>query len=297
MPLPHSRKVGMLLATAVGLAWACSVSLAAAVPRDFGPLHVVWGRYAVHVIVLLVLVWPRQRAELYRTARPLAHIGRGLLLLLGPLLFVFASLALTPDTVWAVFWAAPVVAMVIAALIWREPATTREWLVALFAYSATVLAFLPVQVWSSKTGILYAVGCAVTFGLYQAITRRLRRESTWTGLFYAALCVFVPTSLIIPFYWQPPTLEAVVVIGAMGLTWGAVLYALDESLKRIPLAVTVPFIYTKVIWTIFIEFLIWQRLPSSAQAAGAAAVLLAAAGTWHLANRNSAPGGEESESA
>jgi len=45
----------------------------------------------VHLLVLLLFVWPRQRATLWRTTRPGRQILRGLMMLAMPALFVVAA--------------------------------------------------------------------------------------------------------------------------------------------------------------------------------------------------------------
>jgi S-adenosylmethionine uptake transporter len=60
---------------------------------------------------------------------------------------------------------------------------------------------------------------------------------------------------------------------AMGLSWLVVLVAIDESLKRAPLARVAPFLYTALIWSTLIGWLAFGDPVTRRSLAGALLVL------------------------
>ena len=85
------RRRAMLLMLGFVTLWALIEAMAAHVLRRYSPYQVVWTRYAVHLLLML-LVWGwRQPATLWRTGRPVFQLARSLLMLGMPASWIIGS--------------------------------------------------------------------------------------------------------------------------------------------------------------------------------------------------------------
>lgn len=238
MRVPHveERLVSALGRSMTGLAaiavcmmiWILIEVVGAGALSAMPPLELVWLRYLVHLLLVLAVVGRGPSTTLFRTATPLRHVGRSLLMLGMPLFWVLAAQRIPMATVLSIFWICPLVAVFLAAFVLHESVSWMT-LVALMVGYLGVLAALRPPVPHSGTGVLLALGMCGCFALYIVATRWLRREETQVNLFQSALSVFVVLTVVVPFDWRWPTPSAwlaVVVIGVLGYV---MLYLLDRA--------------------------------------------------------------------
>lgn len=270
----HAAAIGLMCLA--GLGWSVSTAISRLVPQDMPVQQLVWARYSVHLLVLLLFVWPRQRATLWRTTRPGRQILRGLMMLAMPVLFVAAAARLPGTDVWAVLWLAPVMALALSGLLLGERPRVWQWVAVGLGFVGMAVALDLSTNALRSTLLVLPLGSALAFALFQVITRNLRDEATSTGIFYTALCVVVPLTLV-PGVLQSPSTVAVAVAIGVGLSWLLVLVAIDEALKRASLGVVAPFIYTELVWTILIGQLVFGDPVTRRSVAGALLVTAGAA--------------------
>ena len=247
---PAVRRARLLacgLATAAGLLWALTLGAASIIPPVVPTREIVWGRYGVQLVILMILFLPQRGLALVQTAHPGRQALRGFMMLGMPVAFSLAVHVLGAQSAWAELWVGPLIGLGLAAVMLHEYPSRTTWILALVATGGALLASsvprLP-GLGAAFEGVL----AAVTFAVYLALTRSLRTEKAATGLFWTAMCVFVPASFVLPFNWQPLTARAALGITLMGVLWLLVLLAIDEALRRAPLGVILPFLLTEVVW-------------------------------------------------
>lgn len=265
------HRIAILLMCVAGFGWALSSAVARLVPQDMPLQQMVWGRYGVHLLLLLVFVWPRRRASLWRTERPGAQVVRGLMMLAMPALFVLGAVYLPVGDVWAVVWLAPALAAGLGVLKQGEKPPIWTWSALTLGFAGMAIAFDLSSGTLGMLAVLLPLGSGLAFAVFQVMSRALRAESTSTGVLYTALCVVVPLTFV-PGVLQRPSAEAVVVCVGMGLTWLLVLVSIDEALKRAPLAWVAPFLYSELLWSILIRWLAFDEPMTRRSLAGASLV-------------------------
>ncbi|MEZ5286496.1 MAG: EamA family transporter [Vicinamibacterales bacterium] len=108
--------------------WAVVELLAGGVLRAYSPYQVVWTRYAVHLVLLLAVVGPREAATLWRTRRVGYQVARSMLMVGMPASWVVSGqLGVDGRTVMAVFWTSPLLVLALAAIVLRERAPWQVW--------------------------------------------------------------------------------------------------------------------------------------------------------------------------
>jgi drug/metabolite transporter (DMT)-like permease len=263
--------IAIVLMCVAGFGWALSSAITRFVPQDMPVQQLVWARYVVHLLLLLLFVWPRKRAALWKTERPVAQVARGLTMLVMPGLFVVSVAYLPVNDVWAVIWTAPIIAAGFAVMMLGEKPSIWQWLALALCFAGIAFSLGLSLSALSMVAVLLPLGSGLAFAGFQVMSRNLRAEPTSTGLFYTALCVVVPLTLV-PGVLQRPSAAAVAVALGMGLSWLLVLVSIDEALKRAPLTLVAPFLYSALLWTIPIEWLIFDETISRRTLAGATLV-------------------------
>lgn len=201
------------------------------------PIELVWLRYTVHLGLLLLFNATGSRASLFRTRFPALQIGRSLLMLGMPVVWLMASARMPSSTVMSIFWTTPLVAIVGASVLLRERPTATDTVRAVAGVFGSVMVLRPAMP-PGLGGPLCALAMSGCYGLYLVGTRWLRQEPTSVNLFYSALGVFVALTPVMPFLWRwPPvsTLPAIFMIGALGLV---LLFLLDRALHHATVART-----------------------------------------------------------
>jgi len=110
---------------------------------------------------------------------------------------------------------------------------------------------------------LLSLGSAICYAIYVISTRVLARtDSNETTLFYSNLVGAVAMLPVIPFVWTAPEnaliVALMVLIGALG---SAGHYLLIVGHRLAPASVLAPFIYTQLVWTTTLGFLVFGDVP------------------------------------
>jgi drug/metabolite transporter (DMT)-like permease len=227
----------------------------------------IWARYAVHLLFMLVLLAPRMGADLVRTRRPGLQVVRGLLLV-GSSGFFYLSLSHLPlAEAAAISFVGPVLVAALSGPLLRERVTRRQW-------AAVALGFLGVLIIVRPGGGVFTVAAvyplcsALLFSLYQVLTRKLAgRENPFTTLFFTALVGMVATSLPLPFTWQTPHHQVPIIIG-IGLLGGLGHFFLIRAVEHASPARLAPFIYTQLVWSTLLAYLAFDEFPASGSLIG-----------------------------
>lgn len=231
----------LLLIGAVVLLWTTIEGLGFFLPDQTSSYQVVWMRYAVHLLFLVVCFGPRYRSRLWRTRRLPLQIGRGFLMFGMPVCFILSVRSISPETTWAIFWLAPLLALALAALLLRETVRRPVWLATAAAYVGVLLVLQPPPGlhWS---GVLLAFGMSMCFVLYLLLSRLLRDEPLLPSLFYTAVGVLIPLSLRLPNFWQPLHWRGALLMALIGLLGLLLLACLDKVLELSEIGAVTPFL-------------------------------------------------------
>lgn len=235
---------GWWLLAAFALSWTLLEGVVGAqFQQPYHLLQIVWCRYAVHLLAVLLLWGRREPSRLWRTRRPLFHALRSLCMLLMPLGFAMAVYGGMPGhTVWALFWSAPLMVLLLARGWLGEAVPRAAWVVAgLGAVAAVLLLGLARPLNLSLLG--WPLLMAASFAVYLAMTRCLREEAVQTNLFHTAAGVFLLLTPVMPWVWVTPSAHDLLVLLGIGLVGLFALWALDRACEAAPLAWTAPVLF------------------------------------------------------
>lgn len=241
--------------------------------------QVVWGRYAVHILFMVVILGPHYKTTLVRTNRLGIQIIRSLTMFAMPVCAILALPHMPADEMWAVYWTSPLVMLGMSALILHEPAGTTRWIAALVGLVGTTVVLMPGREILTPA-IFLAFGMSLAVSLHLTLSRVLRHDHPLTSLFHTALWVFILITFFVIPVWQTITLRSlvgIILIGIMGLV---TLLVLARAGEIAPIPVSASFSYTEAIWRIVINIAFFGILPSKHVVAGG--VIIAAVCTFLL---------------
>ena len=224
--------------------------------------EVVWARYFFAFTLTMLFSNPLKHPRLMRTSRPFMQTGRSALLLLSTALNLFALRWLQLDEALSIIFATPFLVAVLCVPLLGEHVGWRRWTAIVVGFCGVLVVARP-GFGGLHPAALLSLGGTVCYAFYVISTRVLSRtDSNETTQFYTNLVGAVAMTVIVPFVWTWPENGVVavlmVLIGALG---GGGHYLLIRAHRLAPASTLAPFIYTQMVWTTTLGFLVFGDVP------------------------------------
>jgi len=244
--------------------------------RSVPTVEVAWARYAINLLLTVVILRPWAFPAAYWTGRPIAQTIRALFLLASTV-FNFAALHYLQlaETV-SITFAAPLLVTAAAGPLLDEWAGPRRWAAVVVGFVGVLIILQP-DPEHFRPEALFSVAAAVSYAGYALMTRLLSStESPTAMLLFGALISTVLLTPAVPAVGTLPpdwlVAGALVVTGVMGTIghWFLIL-----AYRHAPAMVLAPFHYTQIVWMVFAGYVIFGDWPGPATVTGGAIVVAA----------------------
>ncbi|MEP7085492.1 MAG: DMT family transporter, partial [Betaproteobacteria bacterium] len=235
--------------------------------------EIIWGRYLFHGIALSLLMGPRLKWDLVRTAHPGMQTIRGLVLLVSSGLFVSTLVFLPLAEASAITFVSPLVLTALSVPLLGDKVRRSQWLAVAAGFAGVLVLIRPGgRLFDIAT--LLPVACAITYALFQIITRKYAgRDSAYTTHFWTALVCTIVVSFTLPFSWKTPEPLGWLIMVAMGLIGGGGHYLLIRAYECAPPSVLAPFSYAQLLWATGYSWLVFDHVPDSVSLIGMAIIV------------------------
>lgn len=264
---PHTLR-GILLVMSAVFMFSSMDTIAKYLLRTYPLPPLIWARYVVQMVFMLVLLAPRMGLGLVRTSHPWLQILRGVLLVVSSVFFYLALTFLPMAEAAAITFVGPVLITALSGPMLGERITTRQWIAVGLGFIGVLVIIRPGGGLLTPTAI-FPLCSALAFSFYQIITRKIvGREHPLTTLFYTALVGTAVTSLGLPFAWHTPTLSQVPLILAIGLLGGFGHFLLIRAVTQASPSALAPFIYVQLIWSTLLALIAFGEFPNSGSLLG-----------------------------
>lgn len=235
----------------------------------------MWARYAVHVVVMVALLWPRMGMQLLRTRRPGLQILRGLLLISSTLFFYFALKFLPLAEAAAISFVGPVLTALLSGPMLGDRIAPRQWVAVTLGFAGVMIIMRPGGGVFSPAA-LFPIATAILFSVYQIITRKLSgREHPYTTLFYTAIVGAMATSFAAPLHWITPTPLQAFFMLCIGLLGGFGHLLLIRAMEYASPSTLAPFVYSQLLWSTLLAYLAFGDFPDSVTLLGMLVIVAA----------------------
>ena len=233
----------------------------------------VWCRYTVHLVLMLLLFAPKFGAALVRTTQPFGQVLRAALLMSSTACYFGALSFLPMAEVKAVSFISPLLVTVLAVWWLHEEVSRARWLAVVTGFLGVLFIVRPGSAMIQWPALL-AVGSALCYSAYQIMTRKFSEtENTSTTLFYTAAVGGVLMSLVVPLFWKTPELRHVPLMILLGLVAGFGHFMLIKALELENASFLSPLGYIQLLWVIRFGFLVFGDLPDLHSVIGMAIVV------------------------
>lgn len=238
--------------------------------------QVIWMRMVVHIFFTMAILGPMSLPRLVRSQKPMLQLLRSLFLL-GATGFNFVALIyLQLDQTITVFFLAPLIVAALAGPLLGEWVGWRRLTAICIGFFGVVLITKP-GFGGIHWAVIYAIGAAVSFALYNICTRYLSAyDSSDVTQFYSPLvgtAVFLPLAFM-DWQWPDTTLVWLLLL-SMGCIGGLGHWFLIIAHRYAPAPILGPFIYTGLLSMTLIGYVVFGDIPTLWTLAGATVVISA----------------------
>ncbi len=260
----------MLLMLAAVFCFALLDATAKHLSQTYPIPMLVWARYTLHCLLMIVFLAPSLRWQLIATKRPLLQVVRALMLVgtTGFAMAAFRHLPLAETT--ALIFVTPLIVALLAGPFLGEKLRPLHWGASLGGFLGALLIARPGGA-LNPTGILLVLAAALCYSVYQIQTRLLSAtENTLTLLFYTALVGTLSMTLAAPLYWGGPLpdLRDAMMIASLGIYGGTGHYLLTHAFRLAPATTLSPFLYAQLVWATLLGWLVFDHWPDGLTIAG-----------------------------
>ena len=263
---PHSHGhvplTAIVLVCAATLCFATLDSMIKSLSQLYPVSVLVWARWSVQTIVILLWLAPQVGWGLVKTQSLTAQLFRGALLVSSSLCYMSALKMLPLAEATALNFSTPALVTIMAVVFLDEKMTPIR---VAFVVSGLAGMLLIVRPGSSlfQGAALFAIGSAWFYATFQVVTRKLAHEDWRTLMSYPAFFSMAAMSLVVPFIDWPDSIEwlhvgMIVLSGLIG-TLGHYLF-LRAFLLATASSIT-PFTYMQLVWATLIGWLAFGSFP------------------------------------
>lgn len=222
---------------------------------------VVWARYVVHTLLMLVIFIPRSGIAVIRTKRPGLQLARALCLI-GTSLFFTTGLRYIPlAEATAVNFLAPLLVTALSVPLLKEHVSRGQWAAVLTGFVGVMIVVRPGGSLFTPA-ILLPLASALCFGFYQLLTRKLSGiDSPTTSNFLTGIFNSLIMTALVPFFWSTPTFAHGLLMLGLGTCGMLGHLLLTQAFRHAPPAMLAPFSYGQILFAGMYGYLIFDHTP------------------------------------
>ncbi|TWC12442.1 MULTISPECIES: DMT family transporter [unclassified Pseudomonas] len=244
---------------------------------DYSVVTILFWRSLVVVVACLLAGRLRLVQRAWRSPSRRLLVVRGLLSIVAWLLYYTAARDLSLAEMTTLYFSAPIMVTVLAAVILKERASGWQWFSLILGFVGVIIACRPSNIadpWPIVLTLLAAMCWAFTY-------IQLRQVDDQTSVLEQMLItnvVFVLCMTVaLPWTFTPAPTPAWLGMLVAGLVGGIGQFLLFASFQRATATLLAPFEYTGLIWAFLLSSLIWGTLMDVSLMIGAG--LIAVSGT------------------
>ncbi|MDI1298826.1 DMT family transporter [Methylotenera sp.] len=260
MNTEHPQK-GILFICAAVFLFASSDALSKYLTNFYPVVMVLWVRYVVHVSLMLVALRPPSLKSLIATQNPKLQIIRGLCMVNTNLMFISALHYIPLAEGTAIIYLSPLIVTALSAPLLGEHIARIQWIAVAIGFIGVLFIVRPGGSMFHPVALL-ALGAALSFSVYQIITRKLNfTDSSSTTNFISGLVSTLVTSLLLPFFWKTPSLYFALLMVILGVSALVSHLWMTKAYQYAKPSTLAPFSYMQLLFAGLIGYVFFNQLP------------------------------------
>ncbi len=260
MNTEHPQK-GILFICAAVFLFASSDALSKYLTNFYPVVMVLWVRYVVHISLMLGVLRPPSLKILITTQNPKLQIIRGLCMVNTNLMFISALHFIPLAEGTAIIYLSPLLVTAMSGPLLGERIARLQWVAVAIGFIGVLFIVRPGGGLFHPVSLL-ALGAAISFSLYQIITRKLNHtDSSSTTNFISGLISALVASLLLPFFWKTPTLYFALLMILLGISALVSHLLMTKAYQHAKPSTLAPFSYTQLLFAGLIGYIFFNHLP------------------------------------
>lgn len=245
---------------------------------DFPVLQVLFVRSVIVCALGLVFGGPTRLRALASSRNKVGLVTTGCVVLLAFFCYFTAARSLGLAQLVTIYFAAPVIVVVLSVVVLGERVHTSRWLAVGVGFAGAIVAADPTtSVTLVPAG--FALASAFFWAISQLVIRRVSRlEPAFNQLLVSNIVFAFATSFTLPKLWVTPDLLSLGLMLFLGLAGAVAQFLLYDAFRYAPATVLAPIEYTGLIWAFSLGYLIWGDIPRLNVFAGAILIVLGSVG-------------------
>ncbi len=253
-------------------------SAAKVMTQTHPPLQVAWGRYVFSVVLLPLLIRPRDVIPALATRRPDLQAARSVLLVSATCLFFLALSHIPLADAIAIGFAAPFITSMLAIPVLREKVGPRRWLAIVAGFVGVMIVLRP-GFEERHWAYFLPLGVAAALAVYNVLTRLVNRyDPARTSMAYnnvAGALIMSLVVVILPGHWMPLAAGDWLTLAMMGGFAMTGHFLLILAYRHAPVSAVAPFSYGQIVLATVAGLAVFGEVPDSGTLAGAAVIIAA----------------------
>ena len=269
---PLSPLTGIALKVISALVFTLMSATVKAVSARYPVGEMIFCRAFFALIPLLIWLWWREELpSALRTQNLGGHLKRGVFGSIG-MFSGFAALSLLPlpDAV-AIGYAAPLIVVVLAAIILKERIRMYRWSAVAIGFVGVLIMLSPhfeaaelargLQPGPTLGAVLALVGACCSAGATIEIRRLTATEMTGAIVFYFMVLTSLLGLATAFLGWNMPTASDAGLLVLMGILGGLGQILMTQAYRFADTSLVAPFEYTTMIWAVAVGWVLFGELP------------------------------------
>jgi drug/metabolite transporter (DMT)-like permease len=285
--------LAILLTLAAGLLYTLGYAIAKILSGTLDPVQITFLRSAL--VLAGAAAWlprlPDPAGALRRLIAPPQAKDQRLaaaMLIFSTTLAVLGYSLVPVTEASALGFTAPIILVLLGALVLRERVTPRRWAALVLGFAGMLAVVRPggeLFTWAAAV----PVSAALTYALYQVMTRRIRGVANeWDATMQGALAGVVLLAPAMPWLWRAPDAGALALVVVYAAVQTAALLCIAGAVRRAEVSGLAPWHYSRIVFALALDAVLFARMPEAWALLGC--VLIAAGGLVLAWPRRARPG-------
>jgi drug/metabolite transporter (DMT)-like permease len=284
-PVPLARRedplAGVLLIVSAVFFFSCADAASKYLTGTLPALQVSWLRFLVFVLMILPALLAVQGWAGLRARQPGLQVLRGIGVLASAVLFIMGLGLLPMAEATTMAFVSPIFVTALSIPILGETVGIRRWIAVVVGLFGVMVVVRP-GMDGFNPAAFYPLLSALSWAAALVITRKTSDSDTpLLALTYAALVGFVALSLVVPFEWVAMGPREMVLGAITGATSTVAQGLIVLAYRHASASLLAPFLYSQIIWSAGLDFLIFKNVPDVWTFAGAAIIIASGLYTAH----------------
>ena len=224
----------------------------------------------------LILVWIGLRGGFRQVLRVrfTLHVLRAAMGIVMLASFIYGLRHLPLSEAYAIFFVAPLLITVFAALILGERIEWQRWVAVAAGLAGVLIVLRPTGAGVALLPGLAIVICAVGYALSAILVRILgRTDSTESMVFWVMLLMGAGATVLALPQWRAIQPQHWIAIAAVSVSGCLGQWALTEAFRIGEASFIAPFEYSALAWGLALDWILWRTIPEARAFAGAAVIV------------------------